>query len=88
MSNVFSKAWCRVCSVIVSESEVSVVVVMKGGWFDPVTSTIVSVSHHKLPWAFTMVSVTVINKVGIDKMQIVNCMFVPTAKCDVKMLVT
>ena len=36
--------------------------------------------YHRLPWAFTTVSVTVINKIGLDKMQIVNCMFLPSAE--------
>ena len=41
-----------------------------------------SVSHHKLPPAFATAPVTVIDKVGLDEMQIVNCMFLPSANLD------
>ena len=55
---------------------------LKGG---PLSNSIVSVSHRRLPWAFNYtVSVTVINKVGLDKLGIVNCMLLPSAKFDVK----
>jgi len=42
---------------------------LKGGWFDPgdfhFQLQSFSVSHHRLPWAFITVSVTVIYKVGL-----------------------
>ena len=44
---------------------------------------------YRLPWAFTMVFVTAIDKVGLDKMWFVNWMFLWSAKFDInKMLVT
>ena len=54
-----------------------------------VTSTlnsidIVSISHRRIPRAFTTVSVTVIDEVGFDKMRIVNCMFLHSEKFDIK----
>jgi len=46
-------------------------------------------NFHRLPWAFTTVSVFVIDKVGLNIMQIVNCTSLPSAKFDIKkMLVT
>jgi len=50
----------------------------------PLSTSIISVSHHRFPWASTTVSVTAIDKVGLNKMRIVNCMFLPSAKFDVK----
>jgi len=58
-----------------------------GGWFDsgdfhfrlhPLSTSIVSVSHHRLPCTFNIVSVTAIDKVGPDNMRIVNCMLLPS----------
>jgi len=40
-------------------------------WWLPLSTSIVSVSHRRLPWAFTKVSVTVIDKVGLDKIRTV-----------------
>ena len=34
--------------------------------------TVVSISHRRPPWAFTMVSVTAIGKVGLNKIQVVH----------------
>ena len=53
------------------------------------STSIISVICCRLPWAFITVSVTVINKEGLGKMRIVNWMFLPSAKLDVKkMMVT
>ena len=55
----------------------------------PLSTPIVSVSHHGLTWAFNTFSVTVIDKAGRDKMWIVNCIFLLSATFDIqKMLVT
>jgi len=51
-SNVFFTVRCGVCSVIASESKVSVVV------------TEITIDF---PWAFTTICITVINKVGLNK---------------------
>ena len=50
----------------------------------PLSTSIISISHRRLLWAFTTVSVTVIHKVGLNKIRIVNCMFLPSTKIDVK----
>ena len=50
----------------------------------PLSTSIISTSLCRLLLAFTAVSVTVIHKVGLDKLWIVNCMFLPSAKFDVK----
>jgi len=43
-----------------------------------------SISHRTLLWAFIIISVTVIDKVGLDTIRIVNCTFLPSAKIDIK----
>jgi len=50
----------------------------------PVTSTFDFHHFYLPPLAFTTISVTVIHKVGLDKIRIVNCMFLPSAKFDVR----
>jgi len=41
-------------------------------------------SHRRLLWAFTTVSATVIDEVGLDKIRIMNATFLLCAKKDVK----
>ena len=56
----------------------------------PLSTSIVSIYHRRLLLAFNTVSVTVIHKAGLDKLRIVNCMFLATI-CKIwrqKMLVT
>jgi len=63
--------------------------VLKGGWFDP------GDFHFRLSFLSPTIdfsgpslqSVTVIHKVDLDKIRIVNCMFLPSAKFDVKKMV-
>jgi len=59
--------------------------VLKGGWFDIYFRLPSFLSPTiDLPGLSICVSVTVIDKVGLDKMRVVNCIFLPSAKFDVK----